>query len=416
MTLIRYTEGVISVLVVLTCLWYLSGALRERFWPEWPTAPSRLARIIIAVGILVGTSEVLGTVRLFRLLPLIGAIVALSAVVMAIRRLRRSPGRRWRDGPVTTGRGPVEPREQRIGALCAVAIVAGEWGAGTINAFRTGMVNVDTLWYHMPIAAGFAQSGSVVALHNINNDNVVEFYPATAELLHAVGIVLMGSDVVSPILNVGWLALTLYAGWCLGSRFGVGSLALMGTAVVMGGTELVADEPGGAYNDVVGVALVLSAVALLAWVPRRDPGPSGVAGFLIAALAAGLALGVKYTFIFPVLALTVATLVAIPRGRRPIGALAWSVALVTSGGLWYARNFIEVGNPLPNLHIDVGGLRLPSLPSEAAVSVWHVLGYRSVWSTYVFPALGQAYGPAWWAIWLAAGGGLLTGLAVASAR
>ena len=81
-------------------------------------------------------------------------------------------------------------------AILAVSLVAAEWGAGTLHALRDGVSGVDSLWYHMPISAGFVQSGSVAALHNINNDNVIEFYPATSELLHAVSILLLGSDFV----------------------------------------------------------------------------------------------------------------------------------------------------------------------------------------------------------------------------
>ena len=106
-------------------------------------------------------------------------------------------------------------------ALAAVSLVVAEWAPGTVEAYRTGMNTIDTIWYHMPFAAQFAQSGSITSLQNINNDNVVAFYPASSEVVHAVGIVLLGNDLLSPIVNLGWLAMALLAGWCIGLRFGV---------------------------------------------------------------------------------------------------------------------------------------------------------------------------------------------------
>jgi hypothetical protein len=290
-----------------------------------------------------------------------------------------------------------------------VALVVAEWGPGTVNAYRVGMLSIDSLWYHMPIAARFAQSGSVVHLQNINNDNIIAFYPATSELLHAVGIVLMGSDVLSPVLNVAWLALALFAAWCLGSRFGVGSLAVMSTAVVMGTTELVADEPGGGYNDVVGVALILAGLALLAWWRFGPVGRADLAGLLVAAVAAGLSLGVKYTFVFPVIALTVAAVALAPTGRRLRFGLAWSAVVVAGGGLWYLRNAIEAGNPVPDVHVRLGGLHLPTPVTAYSVTVWHVLGSAKVWSTDIIPGLGQGYGPLWWLLSTAVVLGLVLG-------
>ena len=46
-----------------------------------------------------------------------------------------------------------------------LVVVVAQWGLGTANALGGGMFNFDTLWYHMPFAAEYAQSGSVTAIH-----------------------------------------------------------------------------------------------------------------------------------------------------------------------------------------------------------------------------------------------------------
>jgi hypothetical protein len=111
----------------------------------------------------------------------------------------------------------------------------------------------------VPISAEFVQSGSVATLYSINNGNVIEFYPATSELLHAVGILYFGSDFLSPFMNVMWLGIARFTAGCLGRRYGFGSLTTMATALMLGTTEVTADEPDTAYNDLVGTALILAA-------------------------------------------------------------------------------------------------------------------------------------------------------------
>ena len=292
-------------------------------------------------------------------------------------------------------------------ALAAVSLVVAEWGPGTVEAYRTGMNTIDTLWYHMPFAAQFAQSGSITSLQNINNDNIIAFYPASSEVVHAVGIVLLGNDLLSPIVNLGWLAMALLAGWCIGLRFGVPCLTLLAVACVMGTTELVADEPGSAYNDVVGIALVLAALAILANLDRPWDARAGDRSLLVAALAAGLSVGVKYPFAFPVVGLTVCVIASLPKGRRVRTGLAWCGVAGVTGIVWYARNLIDADNPLPNLHIAVGPVRLPSPPSFPAFSVAHFLTDGSAWRDYFFPGLGQAFGPADVALLVLAAAGLV---------
>ena len=69
------------------------------------------------------------------------------------------------------------------------------------------------------------------------------FYPANSELLHAAGMVIIGRDVLSPLLNLGWSALALLASWCLGRPWGVGGLSVLGALVVLD-AGVFADQPG----------------------------------------------------------------------------------------------------------------------------------------------------------------------------
>ena len=48
----------------------------------------------------------------------------------------------------------------------------------------------------------------------------VWFYPQNSELLHSAGILFLGTDFLSPLMNIGWMALCLLAAWSFGRPYG----------------------------------------------------------------------------------------------------------------------------------------------------------------------------------------------------
>jgi hypothetical protein len=412
-TLGRYVEAIFLSALVIGSLALAAMSVRRRSLPAWSGAPARLVEVIIGISLLVVVSEVLGTVGLFRIAPLVVTVVLVASLAFWVSRKGTNVLRSPTGGATPSSLTSKSRREawwEPFAAILAVGIVAAEWSAGTVHAVRNGVSGIDSLWYHMPISAGFVQSGSVASLHNINNDNVIEFYPATSELLHAVGILLLGSDSLSPLINAMWLTLALFAAWCLGRRYGVGSLTTMATALMLGTTEVIADEPGTAYNDLAGTALVLAALALLAYVDVPWGRRGRVQGLWTVALAAGLAVGVKDTFVFPVAALTVGVIALLPKGQRTRQGLLWCLGIAVTGGFWYVRNLFYAGNPVPNVHIGLGSIQLPTSPGDIGTTIAHSLFVGHAWSQYFVPGLGQALGPAWLALVVIAAAGLIAGI------
>ncbi len=226
-------------------------------------------------------------------------------------------------------------------ALLAGAVVLAEWAALSIQSYDVGIRGFDSLWYHLPWAASFAQTGNITGLRFTDVEYLTPFYPATAEMLHGLGIVLLGRDTLSPGLNLVWLGLVLLAAYCIGRPRGVGAATTIGAALAMGTTMMDYSQAGAAANDVVAVFFMLAAVALLATDAERP------AVRVLAAIAAGLAVGTKLTVLAPVLALTVGVIAIAPRGKRAATAGLWLGPLILAGGFWYVRNLIAVGNPLP---------------------------------------------------------------------
>ena len=119
----------------------------------------------------------------------------------------------------------------------------------------------------------------------------------------------------------------------------------------------------------------------------------------MAAAALGLAIGTKWTFIGPAAALTVGVWFFVARGKRIRSLGLWLIVLLVTGGFWYGRNLIAVGNPVPPLHLKLGPLSLPS-PQQTTPSstVAHFLFNTTDWHEYFLPGLRLSFGPAWWAL------------------
>jgi hypothetical protein len=173
----------------------------------------------------------------------------------------------------------------------------------------------------------------------------------------------------------------------------VGAATLIGAAVALATTMMDYSQAGSAANDVVAVFFLLAAVALVITAPDRP------AALVLAAVAAGLGVGVKLTVLAPILALTIGVIAIAPRARRIATARLWLVPLILAGGFWYARNLIAVGNPLPWTSVK-GILPTPAAPlqQDTGFAVLHYLTTSGFWSRFAQPALASGLGRWWWAM------------------
>jgi hypothetical protein len=419
-----YLLGVLLLALIAGPLAFGAWRVRARVLPGWTGAPARVAEAVLALAALVLVAEALGTVGLLKRAPLVVACLAAGGAAAWWA------GRGARAGEAdAAGAPPPQPPSAEGGAapgqaggraaiglaLAACAAVAVAWFDRTDFAVHSGMTDPDTLWYHLPVAARFAQEGSITALHFTSYEPLTPFHPANGSLVHAVGMVAFGNDFLSPFVNLVWLALALAAGWCVGRPFGAGPATLLGTAIVVGSPILTAMDGGTAKDDVMGVALLLAAVALLV-----NAGGARAPNAL-AAIAGGLLLGVKLSMVVPALLLAVAAIAGAPRARRAATAGTWAGALLLVGGYWYARNLARTGNPAPWVDLGPLGLNKPELAPYTERWVVGSIGERAgeidgFWGDWFVPAAETALGPAWWAIVLLALGGGIAALVAGRGR
>ena len=413
-TLERYLAGIVGLLLVIVPIGTASHAWVSRLRPDWSGGIARLAEIVVGLAVILCVLELVGSISLFRtavVVPVL-AVVGLTGWWAARRGSRVASSRAAPNEVVRLA--PGSSTSTNVVAVVVVSLVVADWATRTVDAYHHGMTTIDTLWYHLPLAARFVQEGSITPLHFLDLELVTAFYPANSELFHGLGILLMGNDVLSPLVNSGWLALALLAGWCVGRPFGAGVLTLCGVAALMATPSLVATQPGGGYDDIVGLALLLASAAILIN-NRSARGRGRLVGIAIASLAAGLALGTKLTFVIPIAALTIGVFVVARRGRRLMDSAVWLAGVALTGSFWYVRNWAAVGNPIPSVHVKVGPFSLPNpVVTTPSTTVAHFVSRWIYWREFFLPGLRLAFGPVWWVLLGLAVVGLIGGILNAS--
>jgi hypothetical protein len=395
-----YLIGVGALLCILGSLGVGAAAVRRYLVPDWRGAHARLAEIVIGCALLVGIMEVLGTVGLFSRVPMVVVSIAVGSA-LRLGLTSRSSAQAVR---------PDAARPAFTAAVLILVSVAGLvvvlllWTGRSLQSLEHGITGADSIAYHLPHSAFYAQTGQIRAIPYTDDAYLTGLYPATSELFHALGIVLIGNDVLSPGINLVWLALTLLAAWCIGSVRGFGPLSMLAAALAMATPMMVGSNAGTADNDLLGVFFVMAALAL--WMRTADT-PANDArayrcGSLIAAVAAGLALSVKLNLLAPVGALALVAIAFAPSGRRRSATGWWIGGLVLAGGYWYARNLVALGNPLP--WFSFGVLPTPHPPPLQHSNNYSLADYATyprILRHWLIPALNLNLGP-WWPALVAA--------------
>jgi hypothetical protein len=381
-----FVVGMLRLATLMVLAGIAAHGLRRRSF-SGPRATALLIDLVLAASLLLVATELLGLVSIDRFGPIAGLLALAAGIVWLLTpRTARSSLRAARQRP------PRRLGTYGLVTVVGVVVVAGQWLVPTANSLGGGMFNFDTLWYHMPFAARFFQTGSVTGIHFTQADPFTAYYPANSELFHALGLVALHNDFASPFLNLLWLGIALLACWCVGQRWALQRMTLLAGVVVMGLPVLSTTQPGEAFNDVVGLAMLLAAIALLAY-----PTP-GLITTVTAGLALGIAVGTKYTFLIPAAVLVVGFTLAARRGFRSRTAVLLVVPLLLTGCWWYVRNAIAAGDPL-GIRLHIGPVHLPGprspLAAASSQTVFSEVRHLSLWGSRFAPGLEHALGPLW---------------------
>jgi hypothetical protein len=403
-----YIGGCFAVIGIVSALGLGGYWLRRWIVPEFSGALARLADATIAVGLLVLSLELLGSLSILRTgwIVIVCIGVGLGAALLG------------RSKAPEDNREISAPQVQKIALLIALAVASfavAEWTFPSQLSLDQGMFGGDTTWYHMPFAARFAQEHSIVHLQFTDPLRLAAwFYPQSSELIHGSAIVLFKSDWLSPLINLFWLAIALLAAFCIGRPYKVGPATLVAGAIVLDAGVMIETQPGEGRNDIMGLAFLIAFAAFLINAHQRRAPKEGAAvqdtpeqgaplldkgPLVIAGIAAGLAASVKLTFLIPVVAIGLGVVIFSGRGRRLTTAWVLGLSTFVIGGYWYVRAMIKTGgNPIPT--IGFGPLHLPRpnqmpLDPRPRFAVAHYLGEPTIYRKWFFPQLDNAFGPLW---------------------
>jgi len=402
-----YIAGCVAAISIVGALGLGGYWLRRWIVPEFSGALARLGDATIAVALLIVTLEVLGTIGILSFGWIVFGCVGVGLAAA------------W----LGSSRAPLERREvaapqvQMLALLIAIGVASftvAEWTFPSQLSLDQGMFGGDTTWYHMPFSATMAQDASTWPLHFTDPLRLAAwFYPASTELINAATIVLFDSDWLAPLQNLIWLPIALLAAWCIGRPYKVGPATLVAAAIVLDAGVMIETQPGEARNDIMGLAFLLAFVAfLINGHQRRAPASGAVSDtpekdaplldkgpLVLAGIAAGLAASVKLTFLIPVAAIAVGVVFFSGRGRRWTTAWVMGLPMVAVGGYWYLRAAIHTGgNPIPQSKF--GPLNLPTpdqmpLDPRPRFAVADYLTNPTIYRSWFFPQLDNAFGPLW---------------------
>jgi hypothetical protein len=399
---IQYLIGCLGLLAGLAAAGTIGTVLGSRLLPGWRGPVAWVGVVLLAVGGAIGPALVLGTLGLLTGWSWLLLTAAIAALLW-----------RFREGlPIARARPELVVESASPGlSMVGTAIAAGAFGAfvaGISIRLGTGMTGFDSTWYHGPFAAGIAQSGDTWSLHLLAPQFLSWFYPQNSEVIHSLGMMAFGTDLLSIFLNLGWFCACLLAAWCIGRPYGAAPISMAGAALILGSTAM-ADQAGEARNDVVGTFFLLGGLAVMvnaaAGGRRITLGPT-----LVVALAAGLAMGTKVNFVPAALVLLAGAVVLAEPSQRLRNGLTGVAVLLLGGGYWYLRNLTHAGNPLPWIN-HIGPLSLPGPDQDVggrdAGSVWGYLTDTDVIRHWFLPGFGDGFGSGWIVLGLLAIGGLV---------
>jgi hypothetical protein len=293
-----------------------------------------------AMVLLAGASKVLSP----------GVVVALEAAWIAASAALVARGGPSRLRPQWLERPRLRPSALRRypwqTAIAIIAVLALAWQL--LVALVLPPFAFDALTYHLTIVATWIQEGDVSPTPL---SLCCAYYPANAELLFTWPVLFAGTDALVDTVQVGFAVLGALAVAGIARSAGLPAGATTAAAGLFAVTPAVLTQAPTNFADVMVAACALAALHSL----TRFAATGAPQRLLVAGLATGLVLGTKGTGI-----IWAATLVGIagilgllswrsgrvtPRTALA-GTAAFLVACVALGGYWYARNWIDTGNPV----------------------------------------------------------------------
>jgi hypothetical protein len=281
---------------------------------------------------------------------------------------------------------------ERVGLAALVFVL----GFRLLLAVRLPTLDYDGLSYHLVTVDVWLQNHGI---SEVPQRPWSAGYPEVGEILTAWLVASAGREYLANLTGLVPIPLLLAAAAGLAEYLGASGRARTLVVILAGLTPASFMLAGSSYVDNVSVALV--GAAWLFGLSTRSERDWRLA--LLAALAAGLAIGTKMTNVVLVIPVTIAAAVA--ARRRPSVILGGAALVVACGVSWYVRNLLVYGNPV--YPFSVAGLPGPTDTTAFALLPDSLAGVPSllrapaswIWdwalTSYAYNQVPGGFGLAW---------------------
>lgn len=320
---------------VLGGLWRLAGRAVACHAAFLAPLDRLLATAVLAAAGIVTTLQVFGFAGALRA----GLVLLVGAAVWGMV----PRGRVEVPAPDAAGRGP--------GAwLAPAAIAAAALAVQLGRALAKVPVEWDGLTYHLFFPAHYLQVGGIVPLAMGRPIDQAAFYPQNAELLHALLMAFVSSDLLVAGSMVAWTGLAGIVTGRLARDLGASPAAAAVAGALTATLPALLSRAASSYVEPLLTFAVVAAVLFTKRALEAEAGNQRVVTGAIAGLAIGLAAGTKFTALPWLAALGACLLLGLASGRagmrRGAAAAAWVAGAALPAAGWLVRNALVAGNPI----------------------------------------------------------------------
>lgn len=379
----------------------LAGAwlLLRRGLPQLTGAPAGVAFGVLAtLGLL---AVHLGPMALGVLTR--GTVLAATAVWLAAAAL--VPAVRGKAAP------PLEPGEEEQGEDGRFPRALAWLGVGLVTAFAVAYgidravvasSSIDMLNFHMPGVFRWIQTGSLWQIDVFLSDVAPGHYPNNGDVILLATVLPWSNDFLAHYAMYPFYGLTGLATFALARELRAAPSAALLAACLVLAIPAVAIP---ALIDGIVDAVMLFAFAAGALFLVRHHRTAATSELVIAGLALGVAFGTKWYGVSSVAIVVAVWAVAALLARRGVRVVLRQGALLAglvalAGGVWMLRNWIESGNPVFPVKVELAGATIFDAPHDIIreLAGFTILDYANdpgVWSEFILPQFREALaGPA----------------------
>jgi hypothetical protein len=294
---------------------------------------------------------------------------------------------------VSSGEGGFE----RLGAALAVALTSTFALAFLIAQAATPPTAIDTLTFHLPGVARWIETGSIWQVDNMVANVAHGNFPNNGDVVLLAAVLPWHNDFLSHLSMYPFYVLTGLAVYALARELRARpAIAAVASCLVL--TIPAVALPALALSLVDALMLFSFLTGILFLVRHSRSGAASE--LLVAGLALGIAFGTKWYAVS-----SVAIVVAVWASASVLRRSAWRQVLsqaavligviALAGGVWLLRNWVETGNPILPVRVELLGTTIFDAPHDVlretnGFTIADYLGDGGVWSEFILPQLRRA--------------------------